>query len=272
MASFAEIETIKDLIAYLDDKERLNNRDYLYHYTTIQNAIAIFKSKTWHLGNPRNMNDMVEYNNGDSKRWENIFFASFMTENKESIAMWSMYSQPWKDGVKITIPKAIMKIWVDNINEILEVSSKDHKVTKRSIPVNEKNIVHLSSVAYSNIVDGDSENKSRTLTWSNKTNTQILDITCSSELTGYIKDSAWDYEKEIRLKAEFENTFGFERVAVRVPDNVLDKMIISSGPLFEGDLSRRIAYEIKRDIQMGKSFFTKKLNIKPICDDCQYKK
>lgn len=59
---------------------------------------------------------------------------------------------------------------------------------------------------------------------------------------------------------------------MRVPDNVLDKMIISSGPLFEGDLSQRIAYEIKRDIQMDKSFFTKKLNIKSICDDCQYKK
>lgn len=85
MASFAEIETTKDLIAYLDDKERLKHSNYLCHYTTIQNAIAIFKSKTWHLGNPRNMNDMVEYNNGDSKRWENIFFASFATVYKGNI-------------------------------------------------------------------------------------------------------------------------------------------------------------------------------------------
>ena len=56
-----EITSSKDLIAYLDSSERLNKRKYLYHYTTIRNAIAIFKSGTWHLGNPRDMNDVVEY-------------------------------------------------------------------------------------------------------------------------------------------------------------------------------------------------------------------
>lgn len=45
MASFAEIETIKDLIAYLDDKKRLDNRDYLYHYTTIQMRLRYLKAK-----------------------------------------------------------------------------------------------------------------------------------------------------------------------------------------------------------------------------------
>ena len=45
---------------------------------TIRNAIAIFKSGTWHLGNPRDMNDVVEYRNGDQQRWNNIFFASFI--------------------------------------------------------------------------------------------------------------------------------------------------------------------------------------------------
>lgn len=100
---FPEIETSKDLISYLDSKERLKHRKYVYHYTTLPNVIAMLKSKTWHLGNARNMNDLIEYANGDKSRWKNLFFASFMSENKESIAMWSMYSQPWEKGVKITI-------------------------------------------------------------------------------------------------------------------------------------------------------------------------
>ena len=68
--------------------------------------------------------------------------------------------------------------------------------------------------------------------WSNKKNTKIPNCQQISELTGYIKDDAWDYEKEVRLKAEFENTFGFRRVAIKIPDSVLDEITISSGPLF----------------------------------------
>ncbi len=140
---FTEITTFSELIAYLDSSERLKSRKFLYHYTTIRNALAIFKSKTWHLGNPQNMNDMVEYRNGDPQVWKNIFFASFMAENKESIAMWSMYSQPWKDGVKITIPMPAMKEWLKSIDEILEVSPFTYELTGNSIPVNERNTVHI---------------------------------------------------------------------------------------------------------------------------------
>ena len=45
------------------------------------------------------MNDQLEFSNGDKERWKNIFFASFMMDMKESIGMWSMYSQPWESGV-----------------------------------------------------------------------------------------------------------------------------------------------------------------------------
>lgn len=269
---FPEITSLKDLIAYLDSSERLNKRKYLYHYTTIRNAIAIFKSGTWHLGNPRDMNDVVEYRNGDQQRWNNIFFASFMAENKESIAMWSMYSQPWKDGVKIAIPMSTTKEWLKGIDEILEVSPTNYELTGKSIPVNERNTIHISSVAYSNTASCDSSGDSETLMWSNQKNTKIPNCQQLSELTGYIKDNAWDYEKEVRLKAEFENTFGYSRVAVKIPDSILNEITISSGPLFEGDLLQRMEYELNRSFHTDQSFFAGKLNIKSICDSCQYRK
>ena len=269
---FSEITTPTELIAYLDSSERLKSRKFLYHYTTIEKAIKIFKSKTWHLGNPHDMNDVVEYRNGDSHRWNNIFFASFMAENKESIAMWSMYAQPWVDGVKIAIPISTMKAWLKSVDEILEVSPTNYELTGNSIPINERNAIHISSVAYSNATSCDSNNNTETLMWSNKKNTKIPNCQQISELTGYIKDDAWDYEKEVRLKAEFENTFGFRRVAIKIPDSVLDEITISSGPLFEGDLLQRMYYELGRSYHTDQSFFAGKLNIRSACDSCQYKK
>lgn len=270
---FPEITTPAELIAYLDSSERLKSRKFLYHYTTIEKAIKIFKSKTWHLVNPHDMNDVVEYRNGDPRLWQNIFFASFMAENKESIAMWSMYAQPWKDGVKIAIPMSTMKEWLKSVDEILEVSPINYdELTGNSVPINERNVIYISSVAYSNAASCDSNSNTETLMWSNKKNTKIPNCQHISELTGYIKDDAWDYEKEVRLKAEFENTFGFGRVAIKIPDSVLDEITISSGPLFEGDLIQRMYYELGRSFHTDRSFFAGKLNIKSACDNCQYKK
>ena len=74
-----------------------------------------------------------------------------------------------------------------------------------------------------------------------------------------------------RLKAEFENTFGYSRVAVKIPDTVLNKITISSGPLFEGDLLQRIGHELDSSFHIDQSLFAGKLNIKSMCDSCQYK-
>ena len=49
------------------------------------------------------MNDRLEYKTGrslDPTRWNNLFFSSFMCEDKENIGMWSMYSQPLGEGRK----------------------------------------------------------------------------------------------------------------------------------------------------------------------------
>lgn len=204
------------------------------------------------------MNDKVEYRNGDSHRWNNIFFASFMAENKESIAMWSMYAQPWVDGVKIAIPMSTMKAWLKSVDEILEVSPTNYELTGNSIPINERNAIHISSVAYSNATSCDSNNNTETLMWSNKKNTKIPNCQQISELTGYIKDDAWDYEKEVRLKAEFENTFGFRRVAIKIQkENKKDKRIL------------RFFYLLRDDIFVSKDrtkFFDYIIPIVPVVD------
>lgn len=74
VTNFSKIDSVEDLIAYLDDDSaRLDNRSFLYHYTILGNVIKIIMSKKWHLANARNMNDRLEFDNGDNERWKNIF-------------------------------------------------------------------------------------------------------------------------------------------------------------------------------------------------------
>lgn len=106
----------------------------------------------------------------------------------------------------------------------------------------------------------------------NETNKTITNASHISDLTGYIKDMAWSYEKEIGVKIQFDNYRGFERVAIPMPDYVIDSMIVTPSPLFDGDLTRRLEIEIERQIKTDKSKFDGKLSIRSGCDTCSIRK
>jgi hypothetical protein len=262
---FSQIETPEELVEYLDDvKSRLKNAKFLYHYTTLSNAISIFQSHSWHLFRAEDMNDLVEFNSGDKERWRNIFFASFMSDSKESIGMWSMYSQPWQEGVKISIPKNTMFQWIRNIDEIIEISKNNYQPTGRKIKVEQASQLRLSCVAYSNSSSLESAGSEELVTWSNQYNRNVKGTISTPCMTGYVKDKAWDYEKEVCMKAEFDNAERFKRVAVRVPDEVLNQMTITAGPLFEGDLIDKIENRIGGVHKVEDSLFRGKLRIKNV--------
>ena len=234
---FSDITTEKDLILYLNNaNERMKNKKYIYHYTTINRCIEIFRSKLWYLAQARCMNDRLEYINGDKSKWENLFFASFMSDADESIGMWSMYAQPWKP-------------------------------TGRIIACNDNNKIFLSSVVYSNC---DSKNiDEEYISCGTVKNHNFPNASHNSLLTGYVKDTAWDYEKEIRIKAEIDNTDNFSKVAIDIPDSVFNEIIITASPLFEGDLQSRLKKEINKQFSVDQSIFTDMFKIERICDGCQ---
>lgn len=266
--TFSEIRTPNELIQYLnDDYQRLKNSPFLYQYTTLSNAIKTINGQKWHLGNAKDMNDVLEYQNGDKSRWTDLFFTCFMTEDKENIGMWSMYSQPWEQGVKITLPRQVVKDWIKNVSTVYEISSKTFLPTGRKLDTR----LFLSAVAYTNIDSAQTKNESPIVSWSTAKNDLLMNYVRDSKLTGYIKDSAWSYEKEIRIKADFNNIVGFERVAIDVPNFVIDSMTITAGPKFKGNLIDEIQKEIQRTIHLDNSIFYRKLNIKSPCDNCNYK-
>ena len=268
---FEEIKNEKELIKYLDNvNDRLKNRKYIYHYTTLDKCIKIINSKLWFLSNAECMNDQLEFNNGDPLRWKKVFFASFMSDVDESIGMWSMYSQPWHDGVQIAIPVSIAKEWMKSISEIEVISCVNYRPTGRVISTNGSNRVFLSSVAYTNC-DNDAGEEQR-ITWSTAKNTNILNASHIAALTGYIKDSAWDYEKEIRIKAEIDDESNIRKTAIKVPNYVFDDMVITASPLFEGDLKERLKTKVDGTFKTDKSIFTGRIIISSACDDCSLRR
>jgi hypothetical protein len=219
------------------------------------------------------MNDKMEFKNGDMTRWRNLFFSCFMCEDKESIGMWSMYAQPWENGVKISLPKQATCAWLKRTTELMEISAQTYKPTGRTIPISGSGAsLRLSAVAYSNFDSMQVKKETEKLSWSNKNNTNIKNATRIPELTGYIKDMAWSYEKEIRIKAEFENLQNIQRVAIPLDDELIGAMTITASPLFYGDLVQRLSKEINVHLSVEKSIFTGRLNITTPCQKCDRKK
>lgn len=270
--SFETIDSSSDLIRYLDYGSRLNSSRYLYQYTTISALVNMLRSKTMHLSNAKYMNDQLEYKNGDPQTWDNLFFSCFMMEDDESIGMWGMYAQPWREGVKISIPKEVLRRWISETSELIEISQESKQPTGRKISDTSTFKLWISTVAYSNFEGLEEKGTLETLRCGGQENRILKNVPRRPELTGYIKDMAWSYEKEVRVKARFDNKMGFERIAIEMPEYVIDSLVITPSPLFEGNIIERIKAEISRSILTDKSKFVDKLLIRSVCDNCSIAK
>lgn len=91
------------------------------------------------------------------------------------------------------------------------------------------------------------------------------------DLVGYIKDMAWEYEREVRVLAIVDKSIRCDRLAIELPDDLIDSIEIVAGPRFSGNLSERIRQEIQRLFTTNQSLFSGKLNWIP-CDSCPEKR
>lgn len=270
IAAFSDIGNAESLISYLESGDRRSNIHSLHHYTSIDVAVKIIREQFWHLGKAQYMNDTLEYDSGDSFQWEQLFFSSFMGEDKESIAMWSMYGQPWEKGVKISIPKSSVTQWLKDVSVVYEISLNDFKPSGRTQSI-DKNTLKVVAVAYSNCHDTEDEEE-QVLRWSTVENRELnINPKNFDVLTGYIKNKAWAYEKEFRIMLRQEEGHSLNRAAIEVPDYLIDALKITPSPLFEGDFTKILYETIQREVHITNSLFLNKLNIRSVCSKCEYK-
>ena len=268
--NFKEISNSENLIKYLTDtNRRLERTEYIHHYTKLDSILNIIRNEYWILKNPLQMNDQNEIEHWSRERWKQIYFISFMKEQKESVGMWSMYAQPWETGVKVSITKQAIKKWIKSIDKIYYANPENYTVDESefvAVGTNRKQIL-LSAVAYTNYEDKNKEPECLECGTTAK-NKRLRNIYKNSNLIGYIKNNAWSYEKEMRLRVELEKPY--PAVALKLTDDLISGITITKGPRFEGDLEATIKRKLQKSIKTDKSLFFQKIsNIS--CDHCNYK-
>lgn len=256
------------LIEYLKSSRRLENVKSIHHFTKLESIINIIQGGYWILKNPLDMNDMIEIDHWPKENQQKVYFISFMKEQKESIGMWSMYAQPWEQGVKVSITKKAIRAWIDSIDKIFYADPKTYFVDeKKYYDVSKRTKPYLAAVAYTNFEDKNADEE-ELLSCGEAHNTVLHNIYSNPELVGFIKNSAWDYEKEIRLR--IDSDINYPALALKITEDLISGITITKGPRFTGDLENEIKKKIHRNIAIDKSLFFRK--IKDIsCDHCEFK-
>lgn len=143
--------------------------------------------------------------------------------------MWSMYGQPWEDGIKISIPKRKFMAWAEKIKKVYHVDSTTYEMDLSNLIEESFFKPSISRVAY---VEWDNSGKVVQIKCGDNTKNEVLKEIESPILTGLIKDAAWSYEKEIRLRVDLKDKSMDKKVAIEIPDEIIDTMIITTGPRF----------------------------------------
>ena len=263
ITKFKEIDNPIEMVQYLTSRKKINelSEKYVSHYTNYEVAKKIIDGKMFQLGNPANMNDGLEFS---SPRMDcsKLYFASFSIEDSENIGMWSMYGQPWEDGIKISIPKKIFVSWAKKIQKVFNVDSETHKIITTSSLSEDKFKASISRVAY---VEWDDRGNVVQIRCGDNACNSIIKSVDSPIFTGLIKDIAWSYEKEIRLRVDLSSAIPRKKVAVNIPDDVMKSIVITTGPRFNKPIKKsdfKTVSDVKSSIFAGKLKYV-------YCDTCR---
>lgn len=263
---------IDELIDYLETKG--SNHKMYYHYTNLDSAINILRSGYWHLSLGDVMNDKHELTKGTEEKWKRTYISSFAYGSGENMAMWGLYGIPWEGAVRIGIPGRHMKNWINSIEKVYKVSPKStgFNYTKeiKVSPI-------LTDVAY---VSGKSDEKNYKI--ANGRDIVKLPVGMSynsinndTKITGFIKNAAWSYENEVRIKVSLNRPIEIKRVAVKISEEVLNSLELTTGPWSKNNFQEIISQELEKKnclinfSNYENSIFKDKVELRSICSFCK---
>ncbi len=249
------------------------NHNYYYHYTSWDSAMKILQNHTFLLtrGNSLKINDQHEAKmKGASSVWNKTYIGSFSYGSSENMAMWGLYGLPWEDAVRLEIPKARMMDWINSIHQYKPWNGEHPIANSTSCPVTD---VVLNDIVYVNGVSGDEASLSLTYnnkSWSIINKPELFHLDTASEMTGYIKNYAWRYENEVRIRICLPKEIGVERIQIGIPPETVESIKMTTGPNFT-DKSDALYLSLKTENRIQPSAFSGLVRYKPLCDMCYYK-
>jgi len=266
---FKDIETPTDLVSFL--KKKGGNHNYYYHYTNLDSFQKIINSGYWHISNGLKMNDQQETQKGDYKRWEKLFMASFVYGEDENMAMWGLYSLPWTSAVRIMISKEAMKKWISETSKIYGVKNINDNIQYTEI-VDSHFEIELTDVAY---IGGKRLDANNRIQWNSDffyTGAKPLmkNVSKNTEITGCLKNQAWQYENETRIRIETQKHIDESQIAIKVPAYVINDIKIMKGPWFDCNMENTLMNTGINNRDFENSSFTGLVSYRKNCDFCDH--
>lgn len=259
-----KLSSVQQIIDYLEKKG--SNHNFYYHYTTWASLEKIIQNRSFLFtrGNALSMNDQHEPQKGSWDIWNRTYVGSFSFGSAENMAMWGLYGLPWEDAIRLEIPKKEMLQWVEGIDHVTLWNGKTPGPICNCT-------VTLADIIY---IDGKKGNTNIRLShadkhWSIANEPNLYGIASEPEMTGFIKNYAWHYENEVRLKVELVHDTGYEKIKVDVPDQVIRSIKVTTGPYFMWKNSELLE-QFSDENRVTPSGFTNLLNYKSICSMCTH--
>ena len=199
---------------------------------------------------------------GSWKEWNKTYIGSFSFGASENMAMWGLYGLPWEDAVRISIPNDKMNNWIKSINRI-ELFSNG-----KAFSYHGDYDVSLTDVIY---IGGQ---KSLQLTHY-MTNSSISeghplhDIDKDSRMTGFIKNYAWHYENEVRIRIRLSQDTNYEKIRINIPKEVVEAIQVTTGPCFNRTDNELYPELLEKEI-ITVSSFTDLVRYRDLCSICRH--
>lgn len=100
-----------------------SNKDYLYHYTSIETLALILKNRTIRFNSLDKMDDLQEKEAEDIKNAGQFCYVSSWTEDvTESIPMWKMYATT-DSGVRIGLRRNPFKLYENTVETLSKITN-----------------------------------------------------------------------------------------------------------------------------------------------------
>ena len=208
---FEDASTIEEVKKFLNDVTA--SYDEVYHFTDFNALKGIIENKKWKFNPLDRMNDKLEPEK-ETGDWENRISVSFSHGDEDNIGMWRMYGEnnvedSYNPSICISLPISFLDHWTKTINESEQIQDllRSYFVYEcNGEPIIKSDIIKINAsmhdIVYYYGYNGDLKSQ---LIWDNnfkgmaEEDLNKIVFGNAPELIGYIKNSAWEYERESRI-------------------------------------------------------------------------
>lgn len=238
-SSHAKRQTFLDNINNLGDlsefsKENSKYHRIYFHYTKLEFLQNIIETGYVFLSKADQMNDMAEVEHGDKEIWDRTYIFSLSFGYSESVAHWYIYSGGVrKKGVRLGIPKSQFIDWIESIEGVFPVNESNIP-TEKILDVEPTEVLDVMYVFKNNNDELSLKmNEYRIINLFEQFNCKGLNDLM--ELQGHLKDLAWEFENETRIKIVLKKKIENNRIAIKLPKSLIESFKITCNPWISSD-------------------------------------